>query len=159
MVNQLKRKSLKTIAGAAAGLTAAGMAPIAFAGSKLTSNGAAISITHVDTVFGRTLFIENKSDQVVVLESLVPGKLSTPSGQFNINDLLEDGGLEIQPATTQAHNISEDGRKHNWAVWDSIESTDSKFAPVGGIQSIDVFVHDHSLAAAPRAFQHEAAFS
>jgi len=159
LVNQFKRKSLKTLAGAAAGMTAAGLSPIAFAGSKWTSEGAAVSVTHVDTVFGRTLFIENRSDEVVTLKSFKPGNLSTPTGQFDLNELLVDGDLEIQPATTQAHNISEDGRKHHWAVWDSIESNGRKVKLAGSESPIDVFVYDHSLAARPKAFQYQGYFS
>jgi len=150
LVNQLRRKSLKTIAGATAGVTAAALSPLSFAGMKSMSGQAAISIPHVDTVFGRTLFIQNLSDETVKLESLSPGRFATPSGQFDLNSLLVDGGLEIQPATTQAHNIAQDGRVHNWAVWDTLDSASSSLVTKGQVRPVNIFVHDQSLAAAPK---------
>jgi len=159
LVNQYKRKSLKTITRAVAGMTAVSMSSILLASGQSTRGDAALSITHTETVFGRTIFIENLSDAAIKLESLSPGRISTASGEFDINSLIQDGALEIQPATTQAHNISEDGRVHNWAVWNTIESIPDSPVTQGRIRPVNVYVHDQSLAAAPKALVHSGHFA
>lgn len=159
LVNQFKRKSLKTIASAAAGMTAVGLSPISLAAGQSFEGEAALSITHTETVFGHTVFIENLSDETIKLESLNPGRFSTASGEFDMNRLLQDRSLEIQPATTQAHNVSEDGRVHNWAVWNTIESTSNPLVTRGRVRPVNIYVYDPSLSAAPKKMIHSGRFA
>jgi len=151
LVNHVKRKSLKTLATAAAGTAVLSNAPLSMAGSVLGSDSASLTITHVETVFGQTVFIENLSEESVKLESLYPSRFATASGEFDMQSLLGDGALEIQPATTQAHNISDDGRVHNWAVWNTLETSDKSMVTEGRVRPVNVLVHDQSRASAPRA--------
>ncbi len=152
MVNHVKRKSLKTIASAAAGVAAASQIPLTFADDVSNSDNAGLLISHIETVFGQTIFVENLSDETVRLESINPGYIPTSSGKLDVNCLLINGALEIQPATTQAHNISNDGRLHNWAVWKTIESTSQPLVTTGRVRPVNVHLHDQTLSGAPRRF-------
>lgn len=149
MVNNVKRKSLKTIARAVTGATVASQAPLSLAAGITNQANAAISISHIETVFGQTVIIKNLSDKPALLKSLNPSRISTPSGEFDMNTLLSRGALKINGATTQAINISEDGRIHNWAFWDTLESTVDSIVDEGAVRPVDVLIHHHSLATAP----------
>ena len=149
MVNSVRRQSLKTIAGAMAGAAATAQSPFAFANRVTNRGNAGVSISHIETVFGQTVMIQNLSDKTTILESLSPGKITTVSGVFDMDVLLSQGPIEIEGATTKAINVASDGRIHNWAVWNTIESSSKPIVEDGRLRPIDIFVHHHSLAGPP----------
>lgn len=159
MLNHDKRKTLKAISGVSAGLISLGLAPKILAASQILNQNSiednpALSITHTETVFGRTFFIQNISDQAIKLETVVPGRIATSSGEFDINTLLVNGPLEIQPGTTQAHSISADGRIQNKATWKTVESNSKVLATKGRVQPVKINVHDQAHLSAPKPSVH-----
>ncbi|MBX2868864.1 MAG: hypothetical protein KTR18_09325 [Acidiferrobacterales bacterium] len=149
MVNSVRRQSLKTIVGAMAGAAATAQVPLTLAKDVTQLGNAGISISHVETVFGQTVMIQNLSDKLARLESLSPSKISTVSGEFDMDVLLSQGPIEIEGATTKAINVAADGRIHNWAIWNTLESSPAEVVENGSLRPVDIFVHHHSLAGPP----------
>ena len=164
MLNHNKRKTLKAISGVSAGLISFGLVPKTMAASQIFNQNdiegnPILSITHTETVFGRTFFIENMSDEAIKLETLVPGRITTSSGEFDINSLLVDGPMEIQPATTQAHSISTDGRIQNKATWKTLKSTSKVLVTKGRVRPVKISTHDQANLSAPKPSVHTGYFA
>ena len=159
LVNTIKRKSLKTIAGLGLGAVAAGTTPFAFATKRSKQLNSGINISHVKTVFGQTVFVENTTEKNVRMHSISPGYIDTDESRFDLNNLMTDGPLEINKGTTLAINVSEDGRIHNWATWDTLESPSKLEISSDSEYSVNVYAYAHSLKGSRKHNVHAAYFA
>ena len=126
MIDQNKRKTIKALGVAGIATTTAAAMPNAFAAvQKLgdKKNGveqmpfSGITVKHYDNFQGHTVLLRNETDRPVTLYEVSPGYITTPSGEFNLNALLESGDLTIPANATQAVSISHDGNVSKYASW------------------------------------------
>lgn len=146
MVDQAKRKTLKTVAysGLGAAALSAGSAMAAPVSALLTNvsptdvPSAGLSITHYDNFHGHTVLLRNTTDRALSLQNIYPGRVKTPSGDLDLQKLVARGELTIPANTTQAISISDQGDVHRYARWTHINGDVTAYDPSKASQFVNV---------------------
>ena len=146
MVDQAKRKTLKTVmysgvGAAAVSSSSAIAAPVkALLGGKQASvtSETGLSITHYDNFNGHTVLIRNTTDRALSLQNIYPSRVNTPTGKLDLQKIVAQGNLSIPANTTQAVSVSDQGVVHQYARWTHINGKVNAFTSDSGTQFISV---------------------
>ena len=152
MIDQNKRKTLKTIGVTSAGFATAITAPAVFAAVKSANSNqqgvnaaeSGLSITHYDNFEGHTVLLRNSTDSAIQINEFSPGYVKTPTGGFDLNVLLNTGNFTVPAHSTQAVSITRNNLVKRNAFWKHINQNAVK-GSVEKMQSVKVVGQYHAL--------------
>ena len=153
MIDQNKRKTLKTIGVTSAGFATAITTPAVFAAVKSanssvkgvnTATESGLTITHYDNFEGHTVLLRNSTDSAIQINEFSPGYVKTPTGGFDLNVLVKIGNFTVPAHSTQAVSITRNNLVKRNAFWKHINQSAVK-ASVEEVQSVKVIGQYHAL--------------